>query len=185
MTRHEPRFLIAAFGPMFAFVPFALLSLPRRQRALGSALLAAAGVFSALVTIGQALSPLAKQPTERLAYYEHVWGVDPAAIELADREPILLHTSFAPTTYPALYPLMGRSLDTQVLTIDGEYPTEEILSRMRRHGVRHAYVSVAPDNEEEVRKMYDADRFEIAHVSTVAEGRRAGTRRYLFRLREP
>jgi hypothetical protein len=137
--------------------------------------------------VGQALLPLAKQPRDRLAYYEHVWGVDPAAVELADHEPMLLHTSYASTTYPALYPLMGRSLETLVLTMDGAFPPKKSSGACAGTGVRHAYVSVGPDPAAEARSRQDVRRGALRGRSRLDRHRRPRARehRYLFRLREP
>jgi len=46
-------------------------------------------------------------------------------------------------------------------------------------------VPAAPESQDRIAAMYPKDRFDLIHSSTVSEGERQGTRRYLFRLREP
>ena len=65
-------------GLGFGFVPYALLAVPRPQRRLAAATLGIAAIFSTLVTLDQAVLPISIQPTDRLAFYDRVWGVDPA-----------------------------------------------------------------------------------------------------------
>ena len=129
--------------------------------------------------------PLAAAPQSRGAFYNRVWGVDPAVVALPESEGILLQTGYGPTTYPAYYPLMGPSLRRLVLTLDLGSRTDVILERMRSNGVRLAYVVASPETEALVMSLYDSEHFEVTHVSTVQEGRRKGSRRYLFTLKQP
>src|SRR5207247_1573158 len=96
LTMHEPRFLLAFFGLGCAFLPWSLLAVPRPQRRMGSALLAGAAVFSALVTFDQGLLPLARQPGARAEFYDCVWGVDPLVTSLPEHEGLLHHTGYGP-----------------------------------------------------------------------------------------
>lgn len=182
-TRHEPRFLVAIFGLGLAFLPWSLQALPRRQRRMGSALVAAAAIFSALVTVEQALLPAAREPNTRSEFYDHVWGVDPMVSSLPEQEGILLNTGYAKYTYPAYYPLLGWSLSRLVIPVDTDVSTEGIVARMRQAGVRYAYVTASPQSRSIVEATYDGSRFDLMHLSVVETGMLAGTRRYLYRLK--
>jgi hypothetical protein len=183
LTNHDPRFLLPVFGLGFAFLPYALLAVPRDRRSLGARVLAAGAVFSALVTADQVLLPLARQPTGRWEFYDQVWGLDSLVATMPEREGMLLHTGFANYTYPTYYPLLGPSFGRLVVPVDVDTPADSIVARMRRAGVRYAYVAALPKARELVESLYDPAHFELVHVSTVDDGWRAGTRRYLFRLK--
>jgi hypothetical protein len=183
LTNHDPRFLLTLFGLGFAFVPWSLLAVPPQRRWAAAALLGAAAVFSAAVTAEQALLPLARQPTDRLEFYDRVWGVDPAVAALPEREGILLHTGYASYSYPAFYPLLGRSHRRVVVPIDTDTPPDSILAVMQRAGVRYAYVITSPASRALVESLYDRSRFELASSSIVQEGWRKGTQRLLYRLK--
>jgi hypothetical protein len=87
LSLHEPRFLLTLSGLGCAFIPGALLAVPRRQRRVAAMLVAAAAVFSALVTFDQALLPLARQPVDRAQFYDRVWG-----LVSVHRDRIMRHT---------------------------------------------------------------------------------------------
>jgi hypothetical protein len=183
LTNHDLRFPLALFGLSFTFLPWSLLALPRGQRRVGARLVATAAIFSALVTFDQALLPLARQPATRLTFYDRVWGVDPLVASLPENEGLLLHTGYANYTYPAYYPLLGRSLDRVVIPVDTEGTTESIVANMRRVGLKFAYVTASPTTWTTVEQIYDRSQFELIHTSTVEAGWRSGTRRYLYRLK--
>jgi hypothetical protein len=183
LTNHDPRFLLAVFGLGFAFLPYSLLAVPRRQRRFAGALLAVAATFSALVTVDQALIPLARQPMGRWEYYDRVWGVDSTVAALPEINGLLVHTGFANYTYAAYYPLLGRGFSRVVIPVDVEVTTDSIVAQMRRAGARYAYVVALPASRTVVESIYDPARFDLVHLSTVEEGWRRGTRRYLYRLK--
>jgi hypothetical protein len=203
-TLHEPRFLLAFVGLGFAFVPWSLLALPRRQRTVGIGILALAALFSVVVTLDQALVPFAREPTARAAFYDRVWGVDPFVSSLPSRDGILWYTGFGPPNeFAAYYPLLGRSLNRLVLPLDSSetQSTGGVVDRMRKGGVRYAYISVMPQSQAKVRVIFAPARFQLVHQSIIEVGPnisarrflylpvdpksgRNGIRRYLFRLRE-
>jgi hypothetical protein len=184
LTNHDPRFLLGLFGLGFAFLPFALLGVPRRRRRAAGLLLGAAAAFSVAVTVDQAVLPLSRQPTARWEFYDRVWGVDSVAAGLPEQEGLLLHTGFANYSYAAYYPFLGLSHRRVVLPVDVEIGTDSIVARMRRTGVRYAYVTTLPASRGVIEAMYDPARFELVHLSVVEAGWRSGTRRYLYRLKE-
>ncbi len=183
LTMHEPRFLLALAGLGCAFIPGALLALPRRQRRVGGALLAAAAIFSALVTFDQALLPLARQPTDRADFYDRVWGVDPTVASLPEQEGLLHHTGFGPpkSDYAAYYPLLGPARTRIVIPVDGELTTDSIVANMRGAGIRYAYISALPEARATVEAIYNPAQFELLHVSEIERGESSGARRYLYR----
>jgi hypothetical protein len=183
LTNHDPRFLLGLFGMAFALLPYSLLAVRRSQRRAASAVIAAAAIFSASVTLDQALLPLVGQPNERFAFYDQVWGVDPLVAALPEREGLLLQTGYAHYTYPAYYPLLGRSRTRLVLPVDVEATTDMIVAAMRGRGVRFAYVATSPESQTTIDRLYDPSRFELVHASVVDQGWRSGTRRYLYRLK--
>jgi hypothetical protein len=183
LTNHDPRFLLALFGLGFAFLPWSLVALPRHQRRVGHGLVAAAAIFSALVTFDQALLPMARQPTARLEFYDRVWGVDPLVASLPETEGLLVQTGYANYTYPGHYPLLGPLLGRVVIPVDTEATADSIVVTMRRAGLQYAYVTALPEFQATVEAIYDGARFELVHMSMVEETWRRGTRRYLYRLK--
>ena len=183
LTNHDPRFLLALLGLGFAFLPWALLAVPRPQRRVGGMLLAAAAIFSVSVTFDQVLLPQARQPNARAEFYNTVWGVDPMVASLPETEGLLLHTGYAKYTYPAYYPLLGPSRSRLVIPVDIETPTNSIVASMRRAGVQYAYVATLPESRTTVEAIYGGSEFELVHMSIVNEGWTSGTRRYLYRLK--
>jgi hypothetical protein len=183
LTQHEPRFFLAHAGLGFAFLPWSLAALRQPYRRFGSQVVALAAIFSALVTIDQALLPFARQPTDRLRFYDRVWAVDPAAVGLPEREGLVYHTGYAPgmQEYAAYYPLIGPSQRRLVLPIDTEGTTELLVGRMQAAGVRFAYVAAAPDFYDVVERIYTPGRFTLRHVSVIERGEKSGARRYLYR----
>lgn len=182
LTMHEPRFLLALVGLGCTFLPWTLLAVPRAQRRVGGALLAAAAVFSALVTFDQALLPLAWQPNTRAEFYDRVWGVDPLVASLPETEGLLHHTGYGPprSDYAAYYPLLGPSLRRVVIPVDIEATTDSILADMRRTGLRYAYVSALPEARATVEAIYDGEQFELVQMSSIERGEQSGARRYLY-----
>jgi hypothetical protein len=184
LTRHEPRFLLPIFGLGFAFLPWSLLALPRGQRRIGSALFALAAVYSGLVTLDQSLLPLSRQPSTRMEFYDRVWGVDPIIASLPESEGLLHNTGYAAYTYPAYYPLLGPSLTRSVIPVDADDASvESIIATMRTSGLHYAYVTASPQMKDRVEAKYDNSRFELVHTSAASHGWIAGTRRYLYHLK--
>jgi hypothetical protein len=184
LTMHEPRFFLAQAGLGFAFLPWGLAALRRHQRRLGAVLVGAAAVFSALLTLDQALVPFARQPMDRLRFYDVVWGVDPVAAGLPEGEGLLHNTGYAPSIpeYAAYYPLLGPSQSRQVLPVDTEGTTEYLLTRMLNAHVHYAYVAASPEYWQIVERLYDPALFELVHVSVIHRGERSGARRFLYRV---
>ena len=185
LTRHEPRLLVPVFGLGFAFLGWTLIAVPRQQRKAAISLLSLAALFSAAVTIDQGLRPLARETSDRAEFYDRVWGVDSIAASLSEDQPLLSHTGHALLSYAADYALLGPGLQRTLITIDGDLSSDSIVGIMAQRGIRYAYVPARPDAQEAVAGMYPGSRFELVHSSVVNEGQRKGTRRYLFRLREP
>jgi hypothetical protein len=183
LTMHEPRFLLALAGLGCAFVPGALLVVPRRRRHLAAVLLGVAAIFSALVTFDQALLPLARQPTDRAEFYDRVWGVDPITLSLPEQEGFLHHTGFGPpkSDYAAYYPLLGPARTRIVIPADSEMTTDAVVAKMRSANIRYAYISSLPEARTKVEAIYDPAQFELVHVSEIERGESSGARRYLYR----
>lgn len=188
-TLHEPRFFLSLLGLAFAFVPFALLAVPNRRRTLAVATLIAAAGFSAVVTLEQAIAPLARTPSERAAFYNQVWGVDPLVEALPERVSLVLSTGYGPpnTDYAAYAPLLGRHHTRLVLPIDrGEVAsTDELIRRMRAAHVRYVYAAVEPEWRKAVRSLYEPARFDLVHSSLIEVGAELGARRHLYRPASP
>ena len=182
LTDHDPRFLLALPGLGFAFLPYSLLVIPRQHRRIGAGLFAATAIFSTLVTLDRALLPLLQEPIARSEFYDRVWGIDPLVASLPENDGILLHTGYANYTYPGFYPLLGPSHSRVVIPVDTAATTESIVADMRRASLRYAYVTAAPKSRAIVEGIYDRSQFALVHMSTVNEGWRSGTRRYLYRL---
>jgi len=184
LTLHEPRFFLALVGLSFAFLPWALITVPRRQRNAAGVLIAAAAIFSALVTYDQALLPFARQPNTRAQFYDRVWGVDAVVVSLPETEGLLLNTGYAPSIfeYTSYYPLLGNSRSRTVIPVDSNATAETIVTRMRSAGIRYAYVTASPENRTAVETLYNRSLFEPLHVSTIVVGESSGARRYLYRL---
>jgi hypothetical protein len=68
--------------------------------------------------------------------------------------------------------------------VDIDPSTQAIVGLMKRHGAHYAYVPASPMFQPVVEAKYAPEYFELAHVSTVSSGKRVGTKRYLFHLRE-
>lgn len=185
-TLHEPRFLIAEFGLAFAFVPWTLALLRGRTRAAGIAVLAAAALFSALVTINQGLLPFAREPIARTAFYDRVWGVDPVASSLPRRDGVLIDTGYGPgsSDFTAYYPMLGDSLSPRhVVQIDQSLrrSTATIVALMRRDRLRFAYMTVNPDRRAAVHALYTDKYFKLLRVSGIKVGKQIAARRWLYR----
>jgi hypothetical protein len=185
LTQHEPRLLLGVFGLAFAFVGWAVAAVPSSRRRVAMATVGAAAIFSALVTLDQALRPLAREPVDRAEFYDRVWNVDSIAAGLPEREGLLSHTGFARLSYASDYPLLGRSLGRLLYVVDGEMPADSIVAIMHRVGVRYAYLPAGPEAAELVPRMYPGDRFELVHRSHGAGEKMGEVDRYLFRLRGP
>jgi hypothetical protein len=183
LSERFPRFLLAPAGLCAAFVPWALMAVPRRQRWLGAGLIAAAAVFSTLVTFNQALLPFARQPIDRTAFYDHVWAVDPAVQSLPESEGLWWQTGYAPELpeYAAYYSLLGPGLRRLVLPGDRESTTSSILDRMRQNGARYAYASASPQLRSQVEALFDPQYFEMVSQSRIVRGEAFGARRTLWR----
>jgi hypothetical protein len=185
LTQHEPRLLLGLFGLTFAFTGYALGAVPRAKRRAASVVVGAAAVFSALVTLDQALRPLARAPVDRAEFYDRVWNVDSVAAGLPPSEGLLSHTGFARLSYASDYPLLGPELGRLLYVVDGELSADSITAIMRRASLRYAYLPAAPEAEAIVERMYPSDRFELVRRSRGSGEKLDEVRRYLFRLRAP
>jgi hypothetical protein len=184
LTQHEPRHLLTSLGLTFGFVPWTLLLMPRHVRHGAAAVFAIAAVFSATVTFDQVLAPRAAEPVDRAQFYDEVWAVDPYVSGWNGREPILYNTGYASLSYAGDYPLLGPALARVLLTLDVDATTETIVNLMKRHHAHYAYVPASPTFQSIVEAKYAPEYFELAHVSTIASGKRTGTKRYFFHLKE-
>jgi hypothetical protein len=185
LTTHEPRFLLGPVGLGFAFVAWTLRGTPRGSRAAAAALLAIGAVFSMLVTLDQALIPLARAPGDRQMFYDLIWGVDSVAAGLPRQDGMLYHTGHAPLSYAGDYPLLGPGQGRILVAVDGILSTDSIVAIMRRRRLRYAYIPSRPAEARQVEAMYPLSSFELVRVSVVvARGPGQGDRRYLYRLRE-
>lgn len=184
LTRHEPRFLLPIFGLGFSFLPWSILALPRTQRRVGGVLLAIAAIYSGVVTIERSLVPRSREPNTRTEFFNEVWGVDPVVVSLPESEGLLHNRGHASRTYPGYYPLLGPSLARTVIPVDADASTNAIIAKMRKVGLRYAYVTASPEWRVIVEMRYDKAQFELVHTSLIQHGWMKGTRRYLYRLKD-
>jgi hypothetical protein len=96
----------------------------------------------------------------------------------------LYNTGYASLSYAGDYPLLGPALARFLLTVDIDASTQTIVDLMKRYHARYAYVPASPTFQSVVEAKYAPEYFELAHVSTIASGKRVGTKRYLFHLTE-
>jgi len=185
-SHHEPRFLLAYAGLALTLVPWALLAVPRRRRPLAAGLAIAAAAFTVAVTLDQQVVPLGRQSVDRAEFYDRVYGVDPAAESLPEDEGLLLHTGYGlgSIDYASYYPLLGPSQERLVVQLDAGVARGSraaVVERMRRHGLRYAYVEAVPRHRREVERLFGRPDFQLVHASTIVPGERMGVRRTAFR----
>ncbi|HKP21650.1 MAG TPA: hypothetical protein VJT68_09040 [Thermoleophilaceae bacterium] len=185
-SHHEPRFLLAYAGLGVALVPWAILAVRRRRRPVAVAVVIAAALFSVAVTIDQQILPFGRQPVERAAFYDRVYGVDPAAQALPEGDGILIHTGYglASIDYTSYYPLLGRSHEREVALLDAEDARGSraaVIARMRERGTRYAYVQALPRFRDDVARLFRRPEFELVHRSAIVRGDRIGVRRTEYR----
>jgi hypothetical protein len=183
-TLHEPRMLLPLAAVALAFVPTAAAVPGRAMRRGARVLIAGAALFTALSTADQALLPRLAEHYTRTQFYDVVWNVDPAVAAAPEDIPLLYNTGYASLSYAGDYPLLGPSRRRTLFTVDTDASTDGIRRVMRDSGVQFAYVPASPAAQREVLTKYDDRYFALEHVSEIADGDRAGTKRYLFRLRE-
>jgi hypothetical protein len=183
-TLHEPRFLLAYVGLAAALVPWAIAAAGRWARVVG-ALVAAAAVLALVLVFDQAIIPSARLPVERARFYDRVYGVDPAVASLPERVPLLQVTGYGlgRVEYAALYPLLGPSQRRRVLQLDSGLirgSTRLVVARMRRAGIRYAYVTALARNRAAVERLFAPSSFTLIHRSGLAQRGRLGARRHVF-----
>jgi hypothetical protein len=187
---HEPRFLLPYAGLALALLPWTLSAVPKRLRGLATGLVIAAAAFSIAVTAEQQIVPLARQPVERAAFYDRVYGVDPVAQSLPEEEGVLVVTGYGhpPIDYTSYYPMLGPSQERLVPLLDfdpAQGSTDAVISRMNAHGVRYAYVQARPAFRDEVERLFPRTKFRLVHESTIVPGERLGVRRTAYRPATP
>jgi hypothetical protein len=187
---HEPRFLLPYAGLALALLPWTLLAVPRRRRRLAAALVVVAAAFTIAVTADQQVVPLAREPVERAAFYDRVYGVDPTVDSLPEEEGVLVVTGLghAPIDYTSYYPMLGPSQERLVplLAVDPARPSPEaVISRMERYGVRYAYLQALPAYRDVVERLFPRPQFRLVHESTIVPGERLGVRRTAYRPAAP
>jgi hypothetical protein len=183
LTQHEPRFLLPVVGLAFGYAGWALAAIPRAHRRAGALLLGATAAISALVTLDQALGPLAAQPSGRAEFYDAVWGIDPEAVRLPEGEGLLYQMGRSTLSYAGDYPLLGPGVSRALVPVDADVSPDSVVRLMRRSGIRWAYVPAAADARGRVEAVYRPELFDLVHASTVDSGSLRGTWRYLYRLR--
>lgn len=182
LSEHFPRFLLGPAGLCMAFVPWALLSVPRNMRRLAEGLVASAAIFSVLVTFYQALIPFARQSNNPAEFYNQVWGVDPAAQLLPESDGLLWETGYAPDLpeYTAYLPLLGPSSQRLVLPSNHDKDTGALSQKMKTNGIQYAYVPASPQSRGEVEKLFDPQTFDLVSQSAVIKGNLISPRRPIF-----
>jgi len=149
-------------------------------------LVIAGAAFSVAVIGEQQLMPLARQPVERASFYDRVYGVDPAAESLPEEEGVLVHTGYGlgSIDYTSYYPLLGPTQERLVALLDADTTRGSrttVVRRMRRHGLRYAYVQAVPRFRDEVERLFRRPEFRLVHTSAIVRGERIGVRRTAFR----
>jgi hypothetical protein len=187
---HEPRFLLPYAGLALALLPWTLLAVRKRWRGLATGLVICAAAFSIAVTAEQQIVPLARQPVERAAFYDRVYGVDPEAQSLPEEEPVLIVTGYghAPIDYTSYYAMLGPAQERLVPLLDfdpAQGSTDMLVSRMEAHGARYAYVQARPAFRDEVEHLFPSTEFRLVHESAIVPGERLGVRRTAYRPATP
>jgi hypothetical protein len=179
-TAHEPRLLLYLAGLTFSFLPFTLAIFRGRLRTVSRVLLVVTALFSAAVTLDQALLPFVREPLERSTYFNVSWGVDPAVFALGDK-PLVVQNGFAPGSYTAYYALMGARLNRRVIALDTDATPADIATRMRTSGAMNLYLAINPEQQPRITSDYGA-YFQLEHSSIAPPGRFGGAVRMLFKL---
>jgi hypothetical protein len=184
-TLHEPRFLLPLLGLALAFLPWSIRAVSRDKRRWATLLVAGMAVFSAFLTVDQALAPLAGQPESRVEFYDRVWGVDPQVLDLPTSAPLLWHTGYGHprVQYAAYYPLLGPSARRRVIEITAA-STDEVLTAMRLNRIYCVYVTATRDARDVVTRIYERATFDLVAESYVKEESN-GSLRALFETAEP
>jgi hypothetical protein len=115
--------------------------------------------------VDQALLPNARHPSDRLEFYDTVWGVDPFVLSLPESEGLLYQTGYAPLSYPGYYPLLGPAAKRTVLLVDIEATTQCVVTLLRQHGLKYAYVIASADQLATVFETYERSHFSVIHES--------------------
>ena len=184
LSQHEPRLLLGVLGAGFLGIGWALMAVPRRRRRLAAWLVATAAVFSAAVTVDQAILPRLDTPSPRALFYEMEWGIDSTVASLPDAEGLVYHTGYAYRSYAGDYPLLGARQNRVLTVIDGVLPSDSVVRLMRAQRIRYAYVPAMLTSIDTVLGMYPPAHFNVVHRSTISRGGWKQTTRFLFYLKE-
>jgi hypothetical protein len=190
---HEPRFLLPYAGLAIALLPWTLMAVPKRGRGPAMGLVIAAAAFTIAVTADQQIVPLAREPVDRAAFYDRVYGVDPAAESLPEEKGVLVVTGlgYAPIDYVSYYPMLGPSQERLVTLLDvdpndPDHPSADtVVARMERYGLRYAYVQALPTHRDVLEQLFPQPEFRLVHESTIVPGERLGVRRTAYRPAAP
>jgi hypothetical protein len=184
-TLHEPRFFLAHAGLGLVCVPWAMVAI-RGYRPWAGLLVGSAALLSAALVIDQQLAPLSIVPSQRAAFYERLYAVDPFAQRIAEDEPLLQVTGFglARVDYASTYPLLGPAQKRLLVSLDASETgtsSDIVVSRMRGFGVRYAYVTAVASQQAIVERLFATSEFRLLHSSNVTTAGQIGSRRPLFR----
>ena len=178
-SRHEPRFLLGLFGLLIALVPFAVAGVRRRWQTWAAALLAVAAVCSAVITLSTDLATEAHYPVDRVHFYDRLWRVAPAVMELPESVGILLDDQCGKDTFSRIYPILGAGQSRSVARVACGQSTAQILAALQRYHLSYVYAIIdAPHGSSHRRSSYPAYApSRAARTSTGVSPGRAVTQR--------
>lgn len=164
LDRREPRFLLGLAALSFALIPFALVALHRRWRNAAVGLLVAASC----VTLGAQLWTLSPDANvERLAFYDEMWGTDPVALALPERDGILVDDRCG-QGLGRLYPWFGVGQNRKIARQACEEATPaDTLKKLKADKLSYVAVLIPQDMwPARQAQLYPADKFTIVHEGT-------------------
>jgi hypothetical protein len=182
-SRHEPRFLLGLFGLMVALVPFAVAGLQRRWQTWAAVLLALAAAASAVITLSTNIAAEARDPVDRIQFYDRRWKVAPAMMELPESEGIIVDDQCGKNTFNRIYPLLGSGQSRSVARIPCGLSTTEVVAAMRRYHVSFVYAVIDTPHASILDARYPPGTLQLVSQS-MTQPKKAGVTvdRRLYRL---
>jgi len=183
-TRHEPRFLLGLFGLLVAVVPFALAGVQHRWRWWAAVLLAVAAVGSTGITMTGDLSVEAHYPVDRIQFYDRLWGVAPALLELPETDAVLLDEQCSRDVNSRIYPTLGSGQTRTVARIACGLSTSQVVATLTRYQMSYVYALIDLSHATTLDARYPTGTFELVADSVTPPNKKNGANidRRLYRL---